>query len=91
MYRCTEIFPETLEVEGMAAIEAEPLASDASVNVPLFVNVDDADKVITRFDAAVIDPVAFTTELPPKLRFPGPAIVAEHAVLPCSPLVNVKV
>ena len=75
----------------MAAIEAEPFASDASVNVPLLVNVDDADNVITRFDEAVIKPLALITELPPSVRLPGPAIVAEHEALPVMPLETVKV
>ena len=72
-------------------MDAEPLASDSRVQVPLLVRVDDAARVMTRLDAALNDPVAFIVEVPPILRFPGPSILEVEPAFICMPLVAVNV
>ena len=76
---------------GTAAIDAEPVESDANVNVPEFDSCELAARAIIPLVDTVNDPPETTEDDPARLMVPGPFIVAVVAVLTPIPLLTVNV
>src|ERR1700743_1610025 len=88
---CTVTFPVILAPAGIAAMDEEPLTSDAKVKVPLLVKVAAGASAITAFNDAVSDAAGLITEVPPRLIVPGPLMVAVDAATTARLSVTVKV